>query len=87
VVTLGIKRLVAHWTLDAADFVGGLYLDSSGEGHHAEPNVLRQRFLYGGVDREETDQALDTKGLCPSVADSERMGRGGYTADGRYRSG
>lgn len=35
---LGIKRKVAHWTLDEADYVGGQYLDSSGEGHHADPN-------------------------------------------------
>lgn len=36
---LAIKRKVAHWTLDTADYVGGQYLDSSGEGHHADPNA------------------------------------------------
>lgn len=35
---LAVKRKVAHWTLDTADYVGGQYLDSSGEGHHADPN-------------------------------------------------
>ncbi|MEN6306494.1 MAG: LamG-like jellyroll fold domain-containing protein [Anaerohalosphaeraceae bacterium] len=33
---LGIKRNVAYWTLDG--LVGGQYPDSSGEGHHADPN-------------------------------------------------
>lgn len=33
---LGIKRNVAYWTLD--NLVGGHYEDSSGEGHHADPN-------------------------------------------------
>lgn len=35
---LGIRRPVAHWTLDSADYVGGQYQDISGEGHHADPN-------------------------------------------------
>jgi hypothetical protein len=38
VVKLAINRLTAHWTLDQADYVGGLYLDKSGEGHDADPN-------------------------------------------------
>jgi hypothetical protein len=38
VVTVGIRRKVAHWTMDQADYVGGQYLDISGEGHHADPN-------------------------------------------------
>ncbi|MCE5185234.1 MAG: hypothetical protein LLF76_03815 [Planctomycetaceae bacterium] len=33
-----VERKLAHWTLDAADFVGGLYQDVSGESHHADPN-------------------------------------------------
>lgn len=37
--TLGVKRKVAHWTLDQADWADGHYLDVSGEGHHAEPNL------------------------------------------------
>jgi hypothetical protein len=36
VVKLGVKRAVAHWTLDG--LVSGQYADSSGEGHHADPN-------------------------------------------------
>ena len=38
VAKLAISRLVAHWTMDQADYVGGQYLDKSGEGHHADPN-------------------------------------------------
>ena len=38
VVTVGIRRKVAHWTLDQADYVGGQYLDVSGEERHADPN-------------------------------------------------
>jgi hypothetical protein len=33
---LGVKRKVAHWTLD--ELVDGKYADSSGQGHHADPN-------------------------------------------------
>ena len=33
---LGVKRTVAYWALDG--LVGGQYEDSSGEGHHADPN-------------------------------------------------
>ena len=33
---LGVKRTMAHWTLDG--LVGGQYQDSSGQGHHADPN-------------------------------------------------
>jgi len=38
VAGLAVKRLVAHWTMNAADYVDGQYLDLSGEGHHADPN-------------------------------------------------
>jgi hypothetical protein len=37
VVMLGVKRAVAHWTLDALNGSGN-YADSSGEGHDADPN-------------------------------------------------
>ena len=33
---LGVKRTMAHWTLDG--LVNGQYEDSSGQGHHADPN-------------------------------------------------
>jgi hypothetical protein len=33
---LGVKRLIAHWTLDG--LVGGQYADVSGENHNADPN-------------------------------------------------
>jgi hypothetical protein len=38
IATLTIARLMAHWTLDQADYVGGQYLDKSGNGRHADPN-------------------------------------------------
>ena len=38
VVTLGIRRKVAHWTLDEADYSGGQYQDVSMNGRHADPN-------------------------------------------------
>lgn len=37
VVRLGIKRLMAHWTLDADKFVGDQYLDETGS-YPADPN-------------------------------------------------
>ncbi len=37
-VMLGVKRKAAHWTLNEADYVNGLYVDTSGEGHDADPN-------------------------------------------------
>jgi hypothetical protein len=81
VVQFGIKRLVAHWTLDASDFVGGLYLDSSGEGHHAEPNVLPTTGSFAaGVDPAETAEALDTTVVPLSVADSGDWAAAAYTS-------
>ncbi|HPY77316.1 MAG TPA: immunoglobulin domain-containing protein, partial [Anaerohalosphaeraceae bacterium] len=38
VVRLAISRTVAHWTLDQDDYVGGQYLDTSGDGRHAIPD-------------------------------------------------
>ncbi|HDS84251.1 MAG TPA: hypothetical protein ENN97_03545 [Phycisphaerales bacterium] len=38
VVTLAVRRTMAHWTLDEADYADGRYLDVSGEGRHADPN-------------------------------------------------
>jgi hypothetical protein len=60
VVKLGVKRKVAHWTLDWADYVDGLYLDSSGEGHHAEPNLLPDASQFvAGANPAKTGEALD----------------------------
>lgn len=36
IVKLGVKRLMAHWPLDA--LVAGQYPDISGQGHNADPN-------------------------------------------------
>ena len=41
-VRLAVERQVAHWTLDAIDYVDGQYLDTSGNGHHADPNGVPQ---------------------------------------------
>jgi hypothetical protein len=38
VAGLAVKRVVAHWSMNTADYVNGQYLDLSGEGHHADPN-------------------------------------------------
>lgn len=46
---LGIRRQVGHWTLDQSDYVGGQYLDISGEGHHAAPNG-EPTFITGQID-------------------------------------
>ncbi|MBP6124504.1 MAG: immunoglobulin domain-containing protein [Phycisphaerae bacterium] len=57
---IGVRRLVGHWTLDAADYQNGLYLDSSSEGRHGEPNLPPAAGSFvNGVDPAETGQGLD----------------------------
>lgn len=56
VVRLVVKRQVAYWTMDSADFVGGQYVDSSGEGHNADPNV--NAAFVDGVNVATTNQGL-----------------------------
>lgn len=51
---LGIKRKVAHWTLDG--LVGGKYEDISGGGHHADPNG--SPVFYSGVNPALTNNAV-----------------------------
>jgi len=81
VVTLGTKRAVAHWTFDAADFVGGVYLDNSGQGHHAEPNLLPIAGSFvPGADPAETGDALDTTVVPLSVADSGDWAAAAFTS-------
>lgn len=46
VVMLGVKRPVAHWTLD--ELIGGQYEDISGEGHNADPNGT-PAFVTGAI--------------------------------------
>jgi hypothetical protein len=41
-VRLAVERVEAHWTLDAVDYVDGWLLDTSGNGHHADPNGVPQ---------------------------------------------
>ena len=70
VVRLTIKRKVAHWTLDWADYdaENNLFLDSSGEGRHATPNVAPNETLFvDGVVPAKTNEALDL-GAEPQVA-------------------
>ncbi len=50
---LVVQRAAAHWTLNAADFVGGQYLDVSGEGHHADPNGPTPAFVPGVITDSE----------------------------------
>jgi hypothetical protein len=57
---LGVKRIMAHWTLDAADFQGGQYRDVSGNGHHAEPNLIPEAAQFvPGAAPAKTGEALD----------------------------
>lgn len=41
-----LKRMSAHWTLDAGDFAGGQYIDSAG-GHHATTAGAAVTFVEG----------------------------------------
>lgn len=52
---LAVKREIAHWTLDG--LVSGQYEDSSGEGHHADPNGIVVFPPEGGVDPAITGNA------------------------------
>lgn len=66
-----IKRKVAHWTLDEADLVGGQYLDISGEGHHAIPDIVPGSTSFvDGVDPAKTGDGLDFTVEPLSIADS-----------------
>jgi len=66
--TLSVKLRVAHWTLDEADLAGGQYLDISGQGHHAVPDIVPGSSSFvGGADPTETGDGLDF-GVEPLVA-------------------
>ncbi|MGE4286750.1 MAG: LamG-like jellyroll fold domain-containing protein [Phycisphaerae bacterium] len=57
---LAIKRELAHWTLDAADMVGGQYLDVSGAGHNADPNIIPDAAaIVDGAVGEAVDFTID----------------------------
>ena len=73
VVRLGIRRLVAHWTLDEQDYdpVEGLYLDVSGEGRHAEPNSV-PTFVEGQLG--DAVSILRQSGAAPSTESWARAG-------------
>ncbi|HOM77263.1 MAG TPA: immunoglobulin domain-containing protein, partial [Anaerohalosphaeraceae bacterium] len=51
---LAIQRPLAHWTLDG--LVGGKYADTSGEGHHADPNGTP--LFAAGVNPAKTGNAV-----------------------------
>ncbi len=70
---LGIRRLVAHWTLDEQDYdpVEGLYLDLSGEGRHAEPNGV-PTFVEGQLG--DAVSILRQSGAVPSTESWARAG-------------
>lgn len=67
VVRLGVKREIVHWTLDAADFVEGKYLDSTGT-YDATPYDPNASAFVAGIDPSETGEALDI------AADYDGMG-------------
>jgi hypothetical protein len=78
--SLGIKRNVAHWTFDAADFVGGVYLDISDEGRHAEPNVLPTAMSFvDGVSPLKSADAVDFTVAPQTVADAGDWAPSAYT--------
>lgn len=66
---LVIKRLMAHWTMDEADYVGGQYRDVSGNNHHADV-VGTPAFV------------ADLKGNASSSAQSSLTG--GYATAGTW---
>ncbi len=53
--SLVVRRQVAHWALDS--LVSGQYEDSSGEGHHADPNNQLVTFV-DGVNVATTNQGV-----------------------------
>lgn len=60
---LVVQRQVAHWSLNAADFVGGQYTDSSGEGHFADPNGPTPVFDAGVIAGNE-GVVMDAQGFA-----------------------
>lgn len=70
---LGIRRMVAHWTMDEQDYdpVEGVYLDLSGEGHHAEPNGLPS-FAEGQLG--DAVEILRQAGFPPTTESWARAG-------------
>jgi hypothetical protein len=81
-VDLAVKRQVAHWTLDETDLVGGQYLDISGEGHHADPNIIPGSASFvDGADPAETGDGLDFKVEPLVAADSGNWAPSLYTGE------
>lgn len=61
VVTLGVRRKIAHWTLDAADYAGGQYEDISGEENHADVGGT-PLFVDGIVTGDKNPNNLHSSG-------------------------
>jgi len=79
---LAVKRPVAHWTLDLADLQQGQYLDISGEGHHADPNIVPDSSAFvDGVDPAETAEGLDLAAAPAAAADSGQWIPSLYTGE------
>lgn len=80
--SLGVKRKVAHWTFDQADLQGGQYLDISGEGHNADPNIVPGSASFvDGVDPTETGDGLDLTVQPLAAADSNDWAPSMYTGE------
>jgi len=67
---LAIKRALAHWTMDEADYVGGQYRDISGNEHHA--TVVGEATFVADVD-----------GAAASAAEMS-FATGGYAEAGTW---
>ena len=84
---LGVRRQVAYWTLDSdvSGYDNGLYIDSSNEGHHAEPNALPNAsdvtHFPDGVVVAKTNESLNIAADLLFAADSGDWASAAYTGE------
>ncbi len=87
IVNLGVYRQVAYWTLDSdvTGYDNGFYVDSTVEGHHAEPNALPDAgnvtHFPAGVDAVKTNEALNIAANPLFAADSGVWNPALYTGE------
>lgn len=81
------NREVAHWTLDQSDVMDGQYIDVSGQGHDAVPDITPDPGQFvAGVDPTETNEGLDLTveplGAARTGAWAPTFGTGEVTVSG-----